>query len=192
MLIDLSPPAVRPEQVGELASQLRLPAAYADEPEGAARLERFVEAAMALAEKRTRRVLLARSFEYRLAAWPSGDRVALPVAPVSAIEAVGVRSVSGEEVTLTGDLLRVDALRAMPEIVIPAPSMLPLLSDGDTAFVRFVAGYGANWTDVPADLRLAVMMIGAALHDHGMADPEAVQMPFGALALLEGYRRVRL
>jgi uncharacterized phiE125 gp8 family phage protein len=192
MLIDLSPPAVRPEQVGELASQLRLPAAYAEEPEGAARLERFVEAAMTLAEKRTRRALFARAFEYRLVAWPAGDRVALPISPVTAIEAVGVRSASGDEVLLAGEVLRIDALRAMPEVVISAPGRLPLVGEGYTAFVRFVAGHGTSWTDVPADLRLAVMMIGAALHDHGAVDPEAVQMPFGALALLEGYRRVRL
>jgi uncharacterized phiE125 gp8 family phage protein len=192
MLIDFSPPAVRPEQVGELASQLRLPVAYAEEPEGARRLERFVEAAMTLAEARTQRAFLARPFELRLAAWPSADRVVLPIAPVSAIEAVGVRAASGEEVRLTGEVLRLDTLRAMPAVVVAAPGRLPPVGEGDTAFVRFTAGHGANWTDVPADLRLAVMMIGAALHDHGAADPDAVQMPFGALALLEGYRRVRL
>jgi uncharacterized phiE125 gp8 family phage protein len=58
--------------------------------------------------------------------------------------------------------------------------------------VRFTVGYGSSWESVPGDLRLAASMIAAALHDHGTDDPLSVSLPFGAITLLDPYRRMRL
>lgn len=192
MLVDLDPPAAGNEQVRALAAQLRLPAEHVDVPDGHARLARLVETAMQQVEARTGRALLRRRFEIRAERWPQPRCMPLPILPISGIEAFGLRDADGTE-TL-GDLaaIRVDLLGPAPALVLTPPARLPVARAGQTAFVRVIAGYDESWRAVPPDLQQAVLLIAATLHDHGVADAQAAVMPFGALSLLEPYRRVRL
>ncbi len=70
---------------------------------------------------------------------------------------------------------------------------LPGVPEGGSATVQFTAGFGSDWTDVPIDLRQAVLMLAAHYyeyrHDTGL---QGGCMPFGVTSLLERYRPMRL
>jgi uncharacterized phiE125 gp8 family phage protein len=56
-----------------------------------------------------------------------------------------------------------------------------------------VAGYGAAWSDLPADLAQAVLMLAAHYYEyrHDTALSGGC-MPFGVTSLLERYRPLRI
>jgi hypothetical protein len=61
------------------------------------------------------------------------------------------------------------------------------------ARIGFMAGFGPDWSDLPADLAQAALMLAAHFYENRNAsgrDPAA--MPFGVAALLERYRTIRL
>jgi uncharacterized phiE125 gp8 family phage protein len=68
--------------------------------------------------------------------------------------------------------------------------MLPSPSQGGTIEVEFTAGYGADWSGVPADLKQAVLILAAEFWGQDM-EPEA-GIPFAVSVLLEPHRAVRL
>ena len=70
---------------------------------------------------------------------------------------------------------------------------LPRIPRGGHAEVRFVAGFGEAWEDVPADLRQAVLLLAAHFYEN-RTDTGSVSgsMPFGVLVLIEAYRATRI
>ena len=59
--------------------------------------------------------------------------------------------------------------------------------------IGFVAGFGAAWGDVPADLRQAVLMLATHYYEYRHdTSLSSGCMPFGVTSLLERYRPVRL
>lgn len=191
MLIDLAPPVAGAAHIADLADQLRLPQGYAAEPEGAARLGRLATAALSLIEARTGRALSERRFLLRCETWPVHGRIEVPVAPVKAVDGLAVVDADGLRTAHDPALLRLDALGSVPAASARRPNRLPPIPLGGYAELEVLAGYGPDWLAVPADLRLAVTLLGAALHDSGL-DAGTVAMPFGVLALIEPFRRVRL
>lgn len=191
MLIDLTPPVAGAAPIEDLADQLRLPQGYASEPEGAARLERLATSALCVVEARTGRVLIERRFLLRLESWPDGGRVVLPVAPVKAIESLTILDADGGRFDVDPAQLRLDALGCAPSVMPWPVRPWPVIPKGGLAEFTLRAGYGPGWDAVPADLRLAVTMLGAALHDAGL-DADTMALPFGVLALTEPYRRIRI
>lgn len=69
---------------------------------------------------------------------------------------------------------------------------LPRIPRGGEAEIRFTAGFGASWGDVPSDLRQAVMMLAAHFYENRNAQPDTGGLPFGVLVLLEAYRVTRI
>jgi uncharacterized phiE125 gp8 family phage protein len=191
MLIDETPPVAGAAQIAELAAQLRLPVAHAAEPDGAARLGRLVEVAIRLIEARTGRALSPRRFRLQMPAWPANRRIELPVAPATAIEAAAVAGPDGRLTSIDPARLRLDPFGPLPAGVPAGPEPWPAVPRDGHAEITFRAGYGPDWSDVPPDLRTAVVLLAATLHETGQ-QPEPVPMPFGVLALIEPYRRIRL
>jgi len=70
---------------------------------------------------------------------------------------------------------------------------LPAPETGGEIRVRFLAGYGPEWDDVPADMQQAVLMLAAHYyeyrHDTALAGG---CMPFGVTSLIERFRSLRL
>jgi uncharacterized phiE125 gp8 family phage protein len=191
MLIDETPPVAGAAQIAELAAQLRLPSAHAAEPDGAARLGRLVEVAIRLIEARTGRALSPRRFRLQMPAWPADRRIELPVAPATVIEAAAVGGPDGRTTAIDPARLRLDPFGPLPAVVPVGTEPWPAVPRGGHAEITFRAGYGPDWSDVPPDLRTAVVLLAATLHETGQ-QPEPVPMPFGVLALIEPYRRIRL
>ena len=72
-------------------------------------------------------------------------------------------------------------------------AQLPTVPHAGMAEVMLTAGYGPAWTDIPADLRQAVLLLAA--HYYEYRDETALSegcMPFGVASLIERYKVVRL
>ncbi len=159
--------------VAELASHLRLGTGFADDGLEMPGVESAIRAALSVVERRTGRALIARGLVWRPLRC-AGSVPLMPVASVDAVEIVanGAREAAGGW-RLTGEWM----------------TGLPAAAGEGAVEVSLTLGFGA-WADVPADLRQAAILIGAAFYEaRGGAAPE---MPGGAAALMAPWRRLRV
>ena len=68
---------------------------------------------------------------------------------------------------------------------------LPSVPAGGHVTVRFAAGFGTGWDDVPADLAQAVMMLAARYYEDRGFDGSQLALPHGVSALIDRWRAVR-
>lgn len=156
--------------VDALAAHLRLPEGWDAVPGQRARLAMRMRAGIAEVEARVGKALLVREFAVEGVA--RAARVAVPLAPLVAIEAV-----------------RLDGRAAAPVEVVAESHATVLVLPGAPVDARLRvemrAGYGAAWEDSPASLREAALATAGAL-DAGEETPPLVDR------LLAPWRRVRL
>lgn len=151
----------------------------------------YLRAALAAIEGRTAKILLSRDFTLSLAYW-RGSVQPLPVAPVTAVTEVRIVDADGVAQIVAPDRYRLVRDMARPRLE-GRGGMLPTLPDGATAEIDLTAGFGSNWSDLPADLQQAVFLLAAQyfeLRHDGAAEISA--MPFGVMALIERWRTVRV
>ncbi|WP_373353223.1 hypothetical protein [Pseudoroseicyclus sp. CXY001] len=178
--------------VAALKEHLRLGTGFADDGLQDVVLEGFLRAALAAIEARTGKVLLKREFLWQRENWGDYGRQPLPVAPVSEILSVELVDGAGAGVTVSPGSYRLieDASRPVLEA---RGGALPAIPSGGHVAIRLRAGFGAEITDLPADLAQAVLMLAAHFyefrHDTTLG---AGCMPFGVSTLIERYRNVRL
>lgn len=192
MLVEQTTVPVTALPVAEFKEHLRLGTGFADDGVQDSVLEAYLRAAMAAVEARTGKILIARSFTWSLTAWRDLAAQALPVAPVSAITALTITDRLGaDEVVDPGRyVLEPDTHR--PRLVATG-LCLPSIPVAGGAEIGFDAGFGAAWSDIPADLAQAVFLLAAHYYEH-RHDTGAVngEMPHGVAALIQRYRNVRL
>ena len=175
-------------------AHLRMGSGFADEGGQDGLVAQYLRAAILAVERRIGKVLIARSFRLRRTAWRDGQREVLPVAPVREITSVMISGRDGTATVIDPALYRLQADGHRPCLV-PTGWLLPGIPHGGTVEVVFEAGFGPQWQDVPADLAQAVMLLAAQYHEGrmGLAGGEAAgAMPFGILALIEGWRDLRV
>ena len=68
---------------------------------------------------------------------------------------------------------------------------LPSIPEGGHVVLTFDAGFG-DWTNVPADLRQAVLLQAASFYENRAGEGRVNGMPFGVSALIEAYRPIRI
>lgn len=178
--------------VAAFKDHLRLGSGFADDALQDSVLETYLRAAMAAIEARTGKILLERDFSWSLTAWRDQSEQALPVAPVSALtEVVFVDRVGAEDLSpLDHWVLVPDCQR--PRLK-PVGCVLPTIPNAGSVRVGFMAGYGPEWADLPADLAHAVMMLAAHYYEYRHDNAANVStMPFGVISLIDRYRTVRL
>ena len=178
--------------VATFKDHMRMGSGFSDDDIQDGVLEGFLRAALAAIEARTGKITIERTFSMTLTAWRDTASQPLPLAPVRAIAGVAIVDRQGAETqvdpiayTLIQDTHR-PHLRA-------GQAALPPIPAAGTARIHLSAGYGPDWSDLPADLAQAVMMLAAHFyefrHDVGTG-PKA--MPFGVVSLIERFRTVRL
>ncbi|MBD11755.1 head-tail connector protein [uncultured Roseovarius sp.] len=183
-------PAALP--LAEFKAHLRLGTGFADDDIQDPVLESFLRAAIAAIEGRTGKMLLEREFSWALHQWRDAAGQALPVAPVSAVLSLGLRNRADEVEVIAPALYRLEQDAHRP-LVRPVGTFLPAIGRGAVAEIRFRAGYGAGWSDVPADLAQAVLMLAAHYYEYRHETSlSSGCMPFGVASLIERYRTVRL
>ncbi len=178
--------------VAEFKDHLRLGSGFSDDGIQDAVLESYLRASMAAIEARTGKILIERTFSWTLTAWRDARRQPLPVAPVSAITAVTLLDMQGQETVVDADTWQLVPDMQRPSLL-PAGSFLPQISAGGSVRISMMAGFGPAWRDLPADLAQAVLLLGAHFYEvrHEAAQASA-SMPMGVTALIERYRTVRL
>lgn len=192
MLSELSQVSSEALPLEAFQAQLHLGSGLGPDTLQAPVLEQYLRAALAAVEARTGKALLQREFEAQFLHWRDGASQPLPLAPVSTVTGLDMVDAAGGLAPISAEayLLLPDPHRP----VLKARSGgLPAIPTGGKALLRFLAGYGEDWSQVPADLGQAVLMLAAHYYEYrqdvGLA-PGC--MPFGVASLLESYRPVQI
>ncbi|MEM7567220.1 MAG: head-tail connector protein [Pseudomonadota bacterium] len=147
--IMIAEPAAEPVTLGETKDYLRV-----DDAESDAGLERLIAAARTCVEGMTRRALIAQAWRYLTPA-PKDNKITVPGTPLRQVTAVRLFGPEGSVTTLDPQ----DYVVSMG-----APATIHLRqgrSDATGAEVDAEIGYGPAASDVPADLRQAVLQLVA-------------------------------
>lgn len=189
-LIEQAPVADAALPLQEFKDHLRLGTGFTDDGAQDALLKRLIRAGIAGIESRISKMLIRRSFLYTVECWRDPGEQALPVAPVQAITSVNLVDRAGVPTLIdpTRYVLVKDTHR--PKLA-ASGVLLPNIPTDGTAEIVFQAGFGPAWSDVPPDLRQAVMLLAAQYHEHRVETDNGM-MPFGVAALIERWRNIRI
>jgi uncharacterized phiE125 gp8 family phage protein len=193
VLTEVSAPPATAVPVRGFAEHLRLGSGFADDGSQDAVLELYLRAAMAAIEARLGRALLARDFAWTVTRWREDASQGLPIAPIRTVDAITLVEADGSETLVDPESWSVLRDSQRPRLVGRFGRNLPKIPRGGHAEVRFTAGFGPDWDDVPADLRQAVFLLAAHFYENRTdGGTVAGSMPFGVLVLIEAYRATRL
>ena len=144
----ISAPGVEPITLAEAKAHLRVEHDAED-----SLIAMLIAAARQSAEQRLGRALIHQTWELILDAFPCAE-IKLPKPPVASITSIVYLDANGDEQTLAGTAYTLDA-DLLPGWVLPAyGTEWPATLDSANALrVRFVAGYGADGSAVPAPIR---------------------------------------
>ena len=190
-LTEVSAPPAAAVPVRAFAEHLRLGSGFADDGSEDAVLELYLRAAMAAIEARLGRALLAREFVWTVTHWREDASQGLPVAPVRSVDAITMVDADGAETAVDPESWSVLRDSQRPRLVGRFGRSLPRIPRAGQAEIRFTAGFGDSWEDVPADLRQAVFLLAAHFYEN-RAEGAGGTMPFGVLVLIEAYRATRI
>lgn len=173
-------------------AHLRLGSGFSDDMLQDPVLEGCLRSALAAIESRTGKALMERRFSVTANMWTPGAEQSLPIAPVTGLHALTTTDSSG---TVTPhnignfSLLR-DAHR--PKAVALSGSW-PTIAAHGSAKLTFIAGYAAQFQDLPADLAQAVLMLASHYYEaRNIAGLSDSAMPFGISVLIEPYKALRI
>lgn len=155
-------------------------------------LRSFLRASIAAVEARTGKVLLERDFSWTLTIWRDATAQVLPVAPVKAITSVEMVARDGARTAVANDAFWLEQDQQRPRVRATG-TCLPRVPHNGSVVLTFLAGYGAVWDDVPADLRQAVLLL--ASHYYEFRNETSLSdgcMPFGVASLIERYKVMRI
>ncbi|MFK7877431.1 MAG: head-tail connector protein [Paracoccaceae bacterium] len=178
--------------VEEFRAHLHLGTGFGDEALQDPVLHSFLRAALAAIEARTGKVLFERTFLWTLSEWEERDKQAFSVAPVAELNRVTVVDRDGSEAIRELATMRLVRNVQQPLLIALTPT-LPNIPYGGTVEVRFKAGWGTAWSDLPPDLCQAVLLLAAHYYEFRSETTLSEGcMPFGVSSLIERYKTVRI
>lgn len=183
MLTETAAPLIGQSLIDELADHLKLSTGFGSDAED--ELEGSLRAAIAHLEARLGLALVQRNFIWRGGVGPDGSATA-PIAPVSVITSI--------------DRILADGSNAAINVATWSLDQRPLRTRfcadkyyRDQLDIVFTAGFGADWTDTPADLRRAVLMLAAHFFENRHATASGIEiLPLGVKELIAPWRRARV
>ncbi len=178
--------------VAVFKEHLRLGTGFADDGLQDTLLESFLRSALAAIEARTGKALIERTFSWSVTRWRGGCEQALPIGPVSAVVGVTLVDRAGDQELVDAEsyVLRPDMQRP---VIAAVSGSLPAIPNAGSATIEMLAGFGPDWSDLPADLAQAVMLLATHYYEYRHeVQYDGGCMPFGVSALIERYRTVRL
>jgi uncharacterized phiE125 gp8 family phage protein len=191
MLVELDTPGTSSLPVRIFAGHLRLGTGFSDDGSEDELLEGYLRAALAAVELRLGKALLSRRFVWELTRWSCSDRLFLPIAPVQSIVALRIVDQSGVATLTDVSSLSLEKNSQRP-VLNAGRSVLPPVPARGHVELEFTAGYGPDWTDVPADLRQAVLLLATDYYERRSAGEQATEaFPLSVASLLETHRALR-
>ena len=192
LLNEVSPAPVNPVPLKEFAAHLRLASGFTDDGSEDALLELYLRNATAVIEARTGKALISRPYMLQVASWNWRGHVVLPIGPVAAVDQIDLVR-QGTTISLSPDEWSVEPGSGRQRLTAPGGGALRVLPHGSIAEIRFSAGFGATWNDVPDDLRQAVLLLATHFFERrGGEDALDDGLPHGVLPIIERHRPIRL
>jgi len=183
----LAGPAEEPVSLVEAKGFLRV-----DGNEDDGLITTLIGAARLHVEGTTGKALMAQSWRIVRDDWPENGVVKLPVSPLIAVTGISATDGNGASHELALDQFGSEPDRLLiPRVVVG----MPALQERHAIEIDYVAGFGTEPEDVPADLRQALLGLVAHWFEHRdaviVAGAGAV-VPVGFDRLLAAHKRVRL
>lgn len=178
--------------VTQFRDHLRLGTGFPDDAIQDTVLESFLRSAIAAIEARTSKVLIERSFTCTLTDWRGAEDQPLPVAPVTSVNAVTLFDAQNTQTVLPPDSYWLVRDNQQPMLRCVGTHM-PQIAQNGSVEISFVAGFGPNWSDIPADLAQAVLLLAAHYYEHRQSTGTAdAGLPFGVTSLIQRFRALRI
>ena len=184
----LAGPAEEPVSLAEAKAFLRL-----DDTAEDGLVTTLIAAARIHVESVTSRAMLTQTWRLVLDAWPAQGEVTLPIAPLITVNAAWCYDSAGEPHEIAVPEIVADT--AGSRIWLPSQTGAASLRMRQAVEVDYTAGYGDEGTDVPADLRQAMLSLVAfwfERRDAVIVAGSGAVVPPGFDRVIAGYRRVRL
>jgi uncharacterized phiE125 gp8 family phage protein len=141
----------------------------------------LIVTARELAERFQGRAYITQTWDLYLDLFPETDTIELFRAPVQSVTSITYTPDGGSSTTFAASNYAVDTRSA------PGPS--DQLQSLDGLVIRFIAGYGDEPQDVPADIRHALMKIVADLYENRESyGPPIDELPTSAMKMLSATR----
>jgi uncharacterized phiE125 gp8 family phage protein len=191
MLTEETPVPTAALPVEEMKDHLRMGSGFADDALQDGLIESYLRAALAAIEGRIGKMLFRRRFLWVLDCWRDAEQ-ALPVAPVAGLVSMTLVDAAGGETLVPATAYRLVSDTHRPRLVGRGSSLPTIPTDGMVKVV-LDAGFGPAWTDLPVDLRQAVLLLASEYYEHRHDDgAQAAGLPFGVVTLIERWRTVRI
>lgn len=185
----LAGPAEEPLTLADAKAFLRL-----DDSAEDALVTTLVTAARLHVEGTTARSMIAQTWRLVLDTWPADREVRLPVGPAISLTGITGYDEAGDPHEIDVSQFELDA--ATPRLLLPADiDGMPQLRERQGLEIDYVAGYGTEAADVPADLKHAMLVLVAYWFENRDAVIVAGSggvLPQGFDRLVAPYRQVRL
>lgn len=155
-------------------------------------IDALITAARLRCEQYTRRALINQTWDLGLDYVPTCDFIELPKAPLSSVTSV-TSYVDGDTATVfSASNYNVNTWSQPGKIILRHDAVWPdgELRTSNPMVIRFVAGYGASASNVPAALRAAILQMVLAWYENrgDEAQSDAMAIPAAAKALMNPYR----
>lgn len=147
----------------------------------------LIKAATSLCEGYARRSFIARTYQAFFDCWPKCSHIDVPKAPLMSVTHIKTYDNSDASVTMSAADYFVDTASQRGRIVLRSQSSWPTYSRTANGIeVQFVSGYATEPKDIPAEIKLAILMTVAHLYEHrGDAN---MDLPESAMVLLGPHR----
>jgi len=158
----ITPPATEPVTLAEAKVDLRV-----DHTDDDALITGLIVAARAEAELLSRRALINRTLEMSLCGWPSTGKIYLPYPPVVSVTSVTYYDINNVLQTMTaGDyILIADVEPGVVALGYNKTWPTASLREVSPVRVRWVAGYGAEASDVPNRYQVLIRSLVAVRYE---------------------------
>jgi len=194
LLKEITPAARNPVPLREFGAHLRLAHGFTDDGSEDGLLELYLRNATAMVERRTGQAMISRVHTLQVGCWDRNGHLTLPIGPVSTIDSIQFIS-SGATVDLDAADWQLQPGTARQKLTGALGGALWPIPHGSIAELRFTAGHGGTWNDVPDDLRQAVLLLAAHLYENRfgeVADGMVDGMPAGVLSIVQQHRSFRI
>ena len=186
----ITAPTVRAILLEELKDHLRIVG-----EDDLAYVDMMISAVMARVDGKEgilNRAILTQTWDLTLDDFPAADHISIPLPPLQSVTSITYTDTAGDSQTWAASNYTVITDRLPGRVALGYQKTYPATQNIPNAVtVRFVAGYGDSWNDVPATLRLALMQLAA--HWYENRDPVLIgtisaELPMHVESLLLQHR----